>query len=89
MRELNVKYGFMSTYEETIFLRKVDVRGVWTLQYFPVMRYDDPYNAQTEGIITRQGLYHVALLGQADSVITGRVGAASPPRNQRWTTSRD
>ncbi|KGO44398.1 hypothetical protein PEXP_000890 [Penicillium expansum] len=88
MRELNVKYGFMSTYEETIFLRKVDVRGVWTLQYSPVMRFDDLYTPQTEGITTRQGLYHVALLGEADSVFTRRGRVTSPPRNQQWTISR-
>ncbi|QQK39949.1 phosphoglycerate mutase family protein [Penicillium digitatum] len=89
MRELNVKHGFLSTYEETIFLRKVDVRGVWTLQYSTVIAYDDPLTSQTEGTTTQQGLYHVALLGQADSVFTRRGGTRSPLRNHRWTISRE
>ncbi|KAJ9490109.1 hypothetical protein VN97_g3167 [Penicillium thymicola] len=39
MRDQNASYAFLSTYDETIFLRKVDDQGVWTLEYSPVVKY--------------------------------------------------
>ena len=87
MRELDIKHAFLSTYDETIFLRKVDIRGVWTLQYSPVIAYDDQYAPQLGDITTRQGLFYLALLGQSDPAFTGSTGIAR--RNKNWTVSRE
>jgi hypothetical protein len=37
MRHLDLKYAFITTYDETIFLRKVDASRHWVLQYSPVI----------------------------------------------------
>ncbi|KAJ5840040.1 uncharacterized protein N7525_005228 [Penicillium rubens] len=82
MRELDIKHAFLSTYDETIFLRKVDIRG-----YSPVIAYDDQYAPQLGDITTRQGLFYLALLGQSDPAFTGSTGIAR--RNKNWTVSRE
>ncbi|QQK42155.1 phosphoglycerate mutase family protein [Penicillium digitatum] len=35
MLETRLKYGFLTTYEQTIFLRKADAGRVWGLEYSP------------------------------------------------------
>ncbi|KAI2791878.1 hypothetical protein POX_c04758 [Penicillium oxalicum] len=43
MQDLNCMYGFLSTYDETIFLRQRDVHGTWRVEYSEVVkRYDSP-----------------------------------------------
>lgn len=37
MRDLKCKYGFLSNYEETIFLRQEFIEGRWTVDYSPVI----------------------------------------------------
>ncbi|GES57827.1 hypothetical protein COH20_007705 [Aspergillus terreus] len=41
MKDFHLKYGIMSTYEQTIFLQQVPdlVTGGWKLQYSPVIRH--------------------------------------------------
>lgn len=39
MNETNLKYGFMSNYNETIFLRQGFVGGQWELQYSPIIKH--------------------------------------------------
>lgn len=39
MHDLKVKYGFLTTYDETIFLRQVLINGRWTLEYSPVIQH--------------------------------------------------
>lgn len=41
MRALITTRASLSTYNETIFLRKVDSQGVWTLEYSPMVMYDN------------------------------------------------
>lgn len=41
MFDMNLKYGFMTTYTQTIFLRKVDVGRAWGLEYSPVIPHRD------------------------------------------------
>ncbi|CDM29117.1 hypothetical protein DTO013E5_5831 [Penicillium roqueforti] len=38
MIDLRLPYGFHSTYEETIFLRHVQVNGQWRVEYSPVIQ---------------------------------------------------
>lgn len=37
MFDMNLKYGFMTTYSQTIFPRKVDFGRAWGLEYSPVI----------------------------------------------------
>lgn len=80
MRDQNVSYAFLSTYNETMFLRKVDDQGVWTLEYSPVVMHDDEYDPQRGTISTRQGLFYLALQGQSGPAFDTNV-----PGNQQWT----
>ncbi|KAI2696654.1 hypothetical protein CBS147333_9558 [Penicillium roqueforti] len=89
MKELNTKHAFLSTYDKTIFLRKVDIGGVWTLQFSPVIQYDRPYNPQTEAITAQKGLFYLALLRQSEPAFTTRASTRAPQRNQKWTVSRE
>ncbi|KAJ5804692.1 uncharacterized protein N7518_000995 [Penicillium psychrosexuale] len=49
MRELDLKYAFLTTYDETIFVRKVDVESDWGLEYSPVIRHDDTFGQALGG----------------------------------------
>ncbi|CEJ60285.1 hypothetical protein PMG11_08865 [Penicillium brasilianum] len=45
MQDLGCMYGFLSTYEETIFLRQVvDNNGVWRIEYSPVILASATYD---------------------------------------------
>lgn len=43
VQDLNCMYGFLSTYEETIFLRQQHVNGQWEVDYSPVMEGSASY----------------------------------------------
>lgn len=80
MKDLNVRHAFLSTYEETMFLRKIDTTTGWALQFSPVITHDPQYSNPMRTITTRQGLFYLALLGQ-----TAQPFATRPSRSQ-WTT---
>ena len=80
MKDLNVRHAFFSTYEETMFLRKVETTTGWALQFSPVITHDFQYSIPMETITTRQGLFYLALLGQTTRPFTTR------PSRRQWTT---
>ncbi|OKO95184.1 hypothetical protein PENSUB_11263 [Penicillium subrubescens] len=43
MQSLNCMYGFLSTYDETIFLRQELINGVWEVSYSPVIQGSTRY----------------------------------------------
>ncbi|CEJ55195.1 hypothetical protein PMG11_01464 [Penicillium brasilianum] len=43
MQSLNCMYGFLSTYDETIFLRQELINGVWQVSYSPVIKGSTSY----------------------------------------------
>ncbi|KAF9892635.1 hypothetical protein FE257_001037 [Aspergillus nanangensis] len=59
MYDLHLKYGFMSTYEETVFLRQVqDATSVWVLQHSPIIRHSA--NGTIKGEVSvRQCIWHL------------------------------
>jgi hypothetical protein len=65
MLELNLKHGFIATYDDTIFLRKVDVNHHWVLQYSPVIFHDDIGTAGAVSLC--QSFWHVAVAGASDA----------------------
>jgi hypothetical protein len=81
MLDLNLKYGFLTTYEQTIFLRKVDAGRQWVLQYSPVISHKTRGSLIGGEVSLSQSLYHVALQGQQDPDF----GATTGTRNQDWT----
>jgi hypothetical protein len=56
MVDERVPYGFLSTYEETIFLQQVQVNGLWQVQYSPTIRW----NSATVSV--RQCFWHLSVL---------------------------
>lgn len=83
MVESCLKYGFLTTYEETIFLRKADINRVWVLEYSPVIHHDDQGSTTGMTVSFCQSLYHVGLLALVDSDFNTSIGL----RNQLWTDS--
>ncbi|OOQ89244.1 hypothetical protein PEBR_17002 [Penicillium brasilianum] len=81
MLETRLKYGFLTTYEQTIFLRKADVGRVWGLEYSPVIYHSDRGSVSGTTVSFCQSLYHVGLLALADSDFNTSTGM----RNQIWT----
>ncbi|KAJ5521466.1 hypothetical protein N7527_005581 [Penicillium freii] len=81
MLETRLKYGFLTTYEQTIFLRKADVGRVWGLEYSPVIYHRDRGSTLGGTVSFCQSLYHVGLLALADSAFNTGTGM----RNQVWT----
>lgn len=81
MFDNDLKYGFLTTYNQTIFLRKVEVAGKWTLEYSPVIHHDDSWNPRNGKISVRQAFYHIIRLAQQD----GRFNRTSGLGTQVWT----
>jgi hypothetical protein len=87
MRDLSLKYGFLSTYEQTIFVRQELVNGQWELQYSPSIRHSTsatsvalPANF-TRSVSLRQSFWHLATLAQAGHVAT------NPLPSAQWVVS--
>jgi hypothetical protein len=81
MLETRQKYGFLTMYEQTIFLRKADVGRGWRLEYSPVIYHCDRGSTTGGTVPFCQSLYHVGLLALADSAFNTSTGM----RNQVWT----
>ena len=70
MTTLNLTYGFLSTYSQTIFVRQVFNRTQWELQYSPIIYHSTrslviPPNAalppNASNIVSlRQGMFYLA-----------------------------
>jgi hypothetical protein len=86
MLEGRLKYGFLTTYEQTIFLRKADVGRVWGLEYSPVIYHRDRGSTSGRTASFCQSLYHVGLLALADLALTQ--GQACGTRFGRVTPKR-
>ncbi|OJJ45690.1 hypothetical protein ASPZODRAFT_69121 [Penicilliopsis zonata CBS 506.65] len=83
MFDLRLKHGFLTTYNQTVFLRKVDVGRAWGLEYSPVIYHGDRGSVSGTTVSFCQSLYHVGLLALADSDFGTSIGL----RNQTWTIS--
>jgi hypothetical protein len=85
MLETEIKHGFLTTYDETIFLREVGVNRQWVLEYSPVIFNDNQGSSMgTTGVFLSQCLYHIALVGLGDT----KFGVNMGTRNQDWTKVR-
>ncbi|KAI2788404.1 hypothetical protein POX_e06420 [Penicillium oxalicum] len=81
MLEFRLKYGFLTTYEQTIFLRKVEVGRYWALEYSPVIQNSDNGTFSGKRVSLCQSLYHIGILALADSDFDTTQGM----RTQKWT----
>ncbi|EPS31619.1 hypothetical protein PDE_06574 [Penicillium oxalicum 114-2] len=64
MQHADCVYGFLSNYEETIFLRqRQDEQGLWRIEYSPVIRSSETYNKYGRGnlpaVSVRQCFFYV------------------------------
>ncbi|OXV07058.1 hypothetical protein Egran_05177 [Elaphomyces granulatus] len=87
LRETSLKYGFVSTYEETIFLRQELVAGNWGLQYSPVIGHSTSATVITPAnfsgtVSLRQCFWHLSALARAGHVAMNTLPEA------KWTTNR-
>lgn len=84
MQNTGCMYGFLSTYEETIFLRQViDNNGVWRIEYSPVVLYSTIYDrlmTNPLAISARQCFFYVGIealsQGPVNNASTGWIVAA-------------
>ncbi|KOS37812.1 hypothetical protein ACN38_g11386 [Penicillium nordicum] len=81
MLETRLQYGLLTTYEQIIFLRKVDVGREWGLEYSPAIYHYNRGSTSGGTVSFCQSLYHVGLLALADSAFNISTGM----RNQVWT----
>lgn len=59
MEDLDLKFGFLSTYNETLFLRQVLFGRTKGLEFSPLIYHDDMHTGQD--VTLRQGMMHLAL----------------------------
>lgn len=57
MIDQQVSYGFHSTYEETIFVRHVQINGEWMVKYSPMVTTGDISTHEKRGSDYRRILY--------------------------------
>lgn len=84
MRDLQCMYGFLSTYEQTIFLRQELVSGRWEVEYSPVMRGSADYvpsdpgdTSGTPAVSLKQCFLYVAGLASVQGPVSN-----TTPRSQ-------
>lgn len=84
MRDLNLKYGAVTTYTQTPFLRQVVTGRRWTLEYSPAIFNSDTGsslpNTYPVSVSLRQCFWHVAMLSLSD-----RHFSTDGLRSQVWT----
>jgi hypothetical protein len=51
MQDMDIKYGFLSNYNRTVFLRQVALPDGIGLEYSPVVYHDERYDL-SQGIIS-------------------------------------
>ena len=74
MFDSRLKYGFLTTYEHTIFLRKEEFGRAWGLEYSPVIYHSDRGSTSGRTVSFCQSLYHIGLLALADSNFDSSTG---------------
>ena len=81
MYDLGKKYAFITTYDDTVFLRQTIHERKWTLEYSPAIKHIQRCNVQTRSATLRQCFLYIALLAQQDSEFD-KTGM----RTQSWVT---
>ncbi|KAF4154853.1 hypothetical protein CNMCM8927_008968 [Aspergillus lentulus] len=76
MLDLGLAYAFMSTYEDTIFLRQVQAAGTWSLQYSEPIPHT---NRGPQAVSVRMGMWFLV-----DEVQQGRSRANNLLRKTQW-----
>lgn len=88
MKELDIKYGFLTNYNQTVFVRQVLLSDGMGLEYSPVIYHNETYDASGGKISMRQAFFYIATLAAND----WRFALASklPPsqEQQAWTEIR-
>ncbi|KAJ5206559.1 hypothetical protein N7491_002826 [Penicillium cf. griseofulvum] len=65
MQDLDLKFGFISTYNETFFLRQVPFGRTMGLEFSPVIHHNEMYTREGD-VTVRQGMIHLALCSLVD-----------------------
>ncbi|PYH91864.1 hypothetical protein BO71DRAFT_421253 [Aspergillus ellipticus CBS 707.79] len=81
MEILELKYAYMTTYNETMFFCQEDIVGQTILLYSDVIRHDSAYVPGLSATV-RQCFFYLAALGAETSSHT-----TSPSRTTGWVTS--
>jgi hypothetical protein len=64
MQDMDIKYGFLSNYNRTVFLRQVALPDGIGLEYSPVVYHDERYDLSQRIISLRQAIFYVAMLAR-------------------------
>lgn len=80
MKDLDLKYGFMSTYNETFFVRQEQdtITGIWELQYSPVIKHSTSADLRSNIPSLRQCIWYVARCAEAMPYVQNNTPS------QRW-----
>jgi hypothetical protein len=87
MKQGELKYGFVTTYDETVFLKQECRNGIWVLRYSSPIRSGAKFDDRTPGgrapvITLRQAFWHLLACINEDHK------AANPILPTAWTVRR-
>ena len=87
MDVMNLKYGALTTYDETLFLRQTVVGGRWTLELSPVKHFSDTYtNADPQSVTVRQCFWYLGQLALKGARFNRSGGSGSQGQIMPWTS---
>ncbi|KGO51516.1 hypothetical protein PEX2_010570 [Penicillium expansum] len=81
MKELGCMYGFLSNYEETIFLRQRHNGTTWVVDCSPVILASNVYTKGSPTVTVRECFFYIAILARQQ----GKVDNQLPPKS--WVES--
>ncbi|KAF7128471.1 hypothetical protein CNMCM5793_003201 [Aspergillus hiratsukae] len=76
MQDLNCMYGFLTNYDETIFIKQSLINGAWVVDYSPVIRASttfvkpEPGNPLTSSmVLVKQCFFHLASIAHGSGPV--------------------
>jgi hypothetical protein len=85
MKEMDIKYGFLSNYDQTVFLCQVSLPDGIGLEYSPVFYHDERYNPSKRTISMRQAFFYVGMLANDPWSFTYPSTLRPQQQQQAWT----
>jgi hypothetical protein len=80
---LSLKYGVLTTYDQSLFLRQAVVGGEWELQISPVKYHDDTSSTTTATV--RECFWHVGQIASPGATFNRTIGASFQGQTMPWT----
>lgn len=81
MKELGCMYGFLSNYEEAIFLRQRHNGTTWVVDCSPVILASNVHTKESPTVTVRECFFYIAILARPQAIVDNRL----PP--SEWVSS--